>query len=130
MRITLDTNVLIAAFISRGSCHEIFEHIARNHQLIVSDFILQEFKTILTGKFGFTEKEAKEAADLIRVGAISVEPIKLDKAICSDSDDDNIIATAISGNCQCILSGDKDLTKLKEIKGIIIMNPAEFWKFE
>ena len=76
MRITLDTNVLIAAFISHGTCHEIFEHIKRNHQLIISDFILQEFKSNLIKKFKFAEEEIEEAIQLIKDGSIAVEAVK------------------------------------------------------
>ena len=59
-----------------------------------------------------------------------LKQLNLDQAICSDRDDDNVIATAISGNCQCILSGDKDLTQLKKIRDITILKPSEFWTFE
>ncbi len=38
MKFVLDTNVLIAAFIASGICHDIFEHIVQNHQIVLSDF--------------------------------------------------------------------------------------------
>jgi len=41
MKFVLDTNVLIAAFISSGTCHEILEHVIRNHELALSDFIVK-----------------------------------------------------------------------------------------
>ena len=40
MNILLDTNVLIAAFISRGSCNELLEHVVRYHRLVLSKYIL------------------------------------------------------------------------------------------
>lgn len=43
MRILLDTNVLIAAFLTRGICNELLEHCLRHHQLINSEFLLNEF---------------------------------------------------------------------------------------
>ncbi len=39
MKIVLDTNVLIAAFISHGTCNELLEHCALNHEVILSPFI-------------------------------------------------------------------------------------------
>ena len=37
MKILLDTNVLIAAFITRGLFNELLEHCLRRHQIIISD---------------------------------------------------------------------------------------------
>ena len=53
MRIVLDTNVLIAAFVSRGVCHELLEHCERQHQLISSGFILREFEDKLLTSVAF-----------------------------------------------------------------------------
>ena len=36
MRLVLDTNVLISAFISRGLCTQVFEHCAKHHELVTS----------------------------------------------------------------------------------------------
>lgn len=58
MRVVLDTNVLIAAFIARGVCSELLEHCVRHHTLATSEFILNEFREKLTSKFRFTSEEA------------------------------------------------------------------------
>ena len=60
MRILLDTNVLIAAFIARGVCHELLEHCALNHELITSNFILAEVRENLLLKFNFSGELADE----------------------------------------------------------------------
>ena len=44
MKVLLDTNVLIAAFIARGSCAELLEHCVRRHELFTSQWILEEFR--------------------------------------------------------------------------------------
>ena len=64
MKFVLNTNVLIAAFISSGTCHEILEHVIRNHELVLSDFIVSEFKEKLFIKFHYDEKEVDEALNL------------------------------------------------------------------
>lgn len=50
MRLVLDTNVLLAAYLSRGHCHELVEHCARQQTLVTSAFILNEFREKLVGK--------------------------------------------------------------------------------
>jgi predicted nucleic acid-binding protein len=37
VRLVLDTNVLIAAIVARGACHELLEHCARQHRVVTSD---------------------------------------------------------------------------------------------
>ena len=44
MKIVLDTNVLISAFITHGHCAELLEHCVYAHELMVSEFILAEFE--------------------------------------------------------------------------------------
>jgi putative PIN family toxin of toxin-antitoxin system len=59
-----------------------------------------------------------------------VIPAKLDAPISRDSDDDNIIATAVAGQCDCIVTGDNDLLVLENFNGISIIKPADFSEFE
>src|SRR2546428_7387927 len=65
MRIVLDTNVLIAAFISHGTCHELLEHCLNHHELVTSPFILGEFSQTLGKKFGFPSGEVREALRIL-----------------------------------------------------------------
>ncbi len=55
-----------------------------------------------------------------------VTPVSLSSPVCRDPDDDHILATAVAGNCECIISGDKDLLVLKQFGDIKIFSPSEF----
>ena len=57
-----------------------------------------------------------------------VEPAVIDKPVCRDTSDDRIIGTALGGDADFIITGDKDLLVLKKYKGIKIVTPREFWK--
>ena len=130
MRIVLDTNVLIAAFIARGMCRELLEHCVRHHKLVTSEFILNEFREKLTGKFKFTSAEANAAAALLQTRMIVVDPTGLNSPVCRDADDDNVLATAAAGNCDCIVTGDKDLLVLRRFSGIDIVSAGDFLEYE
>lgn len=130
MRVVLDTNVLIAAFIAHGVCNELLEHCALNHDIILSSFILDELKGKLHKKFGFTMREANRVVRLLTSRATTVTPQEFPESICRDPDDDNIIGTAAAGSCDCIVTGDKDLLVLKSTSGIPIIRPSDFWEFE
>lgn len=126
MRTVPDTNVLIASLISRGFCYELIEHCFLNHTLVTSEFILGEVKEKLVEKFKYSPETAEEAIALFRSRMEVVTPENLSSPVCRDPDDDNILATAVAGNCECIITGDKDLLVLKQFGEIKILSPREF----
>ncbi len=130
MKIVLDTNILIAAFISHGACTELFEHCVRNHDVIGSEFILKEFSKHMTGKFKVPAREVSQTMRLLRSRISVVVPVKLDKNVCRDPKDHHILGGAIKGKCQCIITGDKDLLILKKFQGVNIFSPRQFWEYE
>lgn len=130
MRVLLDTNVLIAAFIARGTCSELLEYGVRNHARILSTSLLLEFEGKLTSKFGFTHKVAQDAVALLRGRMIVVEAASLDQPVCRDPDDDVVLATAVAGECDYIVTGDKDLLVLERFRQIPILAPTDFWRHE
>lgn len=83
MKIVFDTNVLIAALIARGVCHDLLEHCVLRHTLHTSDFILNETHETLTLKFGYAEDLADEAVTLLRSKMKLVTPATLERQVWS-----------------------------------------------
>ena len=108
MRAVPDTNVLIASLISRGFCRELLEYCFFNHTLVTSESILGELKEKLAEKFKYSTEIAEEAVELFRSRMQVVIPAALSSPISRDPDDDNILAAALAGNCECVITGDKD----------------------
>ena len=130
MRVLLDTNVLIAAFISQGSCNELLEHCFQDHQIVTSSELVSEFVEVLSGKFGYTRDETREARQILLSMVTFVDPEDLPTPVCRDPDDDRVLAAAVGGAAACIVTGDNDLLELEEHLGISILRPSEFWSFE
>ena len=130
MRIVLDTNVLIAAYATRGQCHEIMEHCIRNHTVVSSEVLLTELAEKLTKKLRFTPETTLELIALLRPRLTIVDPGLLQPPACRDPDDDWVLATAVEGNCGCIITGDKDLLVLNPFGSVAIIPPGSFWRFE
>lgn len=130
MRIVLDTNVLVAAFIAHGNCNELLEYCVVQHEVVLSKFILEELLDVLTRKFDFTQADAQAAIRLLRTRTHLVDPVPLPIPVCRDPEDDTILATARTGECVAIVTGDKDLTDLQQYEGIRILTPSAFWEFE
>jgi putative PIN family toxin of toxin-antitoxin system len=130
VRVLLDTNVLIAAFIAHGTCHDLFLHVTRHRQLVSSRYILDELVRNLTGKFRFSKKDSLEVASLIRERAELASAVEVEPRFEIDHDDLPILGAAVAGSCQCLVTGDKEFLKLEQIERIPILPPSQFWKFE
>jgi len=130
MRILLDTNVLIAAFITRGVCSDLLEHCIHRHKLVTSEFILNEFREHMIGKFQYSVSETEEAVELLRTKMEVVTPVQLEHPVCRDPDDDVVLGTALAGNVACIITGDKDLLVLRRYGSSDIVSPAQFPAYE
>ena len=130
MRLVLGTNVLIAAFVSRGHCFDLLEHVARAHELFTSEYILVEFRGKLTGKLRVPEAVVEAAVSLQRARTTVVEPASLDGPVCRDPDDDPVLGTAVAAAADALITGDSELLELGAYRGIAIVSPSAFWAFE
>lgn len=129
MRILLDTNVLIAAVIARGLCSEILEYSVRYHSLISSPFIQSEFEEKLDEKFNFSKREITEASKLIFSRMEMVKSFTASAAL-KDRDDLEVLGTAVVGQCELLVTGDRELLALKKFHQAQIVSPRDFWKME
>lgn len=130
MRLVLDTNVLIAAYATRGQCYDLLEHCARAHTIVSSPVLLVELREKLTKKLKFSAESATELIEILHARVELIDPPPLQPPACRDPDDDWVLATAIAGDCQCIVTGDKDLLVLNPFRSLGIVSPADFWRYE
>ena len=54
-----------------------------------------------------------------------VKPIALPKRICRDPDNDIVLATAVAGRADLVVTGDNDLLALRAFNGIRIFSPRQ-----
>jgi putative PIN family toxin of toxin-antitoxin system len=130
MRLVLDANVLIAAFIARGVCAELLEHCVREHEPVTSEAVLEEVRRNLVEKVKVSAAQAEQTVRLLRTRFEVVEPVALEAQVCRDPDDDVVLGTAIAGRCEAIVTGDRDLLDLVTHREITIVSPRGFWSLE
>ncbi len=126
MRVVLDTNVIIAAFASRGLCAELFEVCLVDHTIVISEHILSEIQKKLIEKIHLPKSTLQNIIDYFRSIAEVFEPEHIE-SVCRDKDDNKIIGTALAGSARFIITGDGDLLALKKYKGVRMINPREYW---
>ncbi len=126
MRILYDTNVLVAMLSRRESIlafKRLIEHDETVH--ISSDHILSEVEAVLVEKMKLTRQKAKVAARLLERQSVIVHPIKIEK-ICRDPFDDYVLAAAVAGRADYLVTADKDLLVLKKHRQVVIVTPRKF----
>lgn len=134
MKIVMDTNVIISAIAFGGIPREILELIFnREVYNYISDDILDEIKEVLQRpKFNYDALKIKFIIHELEQISEYMEPIKINEAksqiqsTVRDQDDNCIIAMAIAGACDYLVTGDDDLLILQEVNQIKIVTPREF----
>lgn len=125
MRIVLDTNVLISGTLYGGHPRAIIDRVLLGEfQLIISPHLLDEFDRLLRSKFSAAPPTVSAIRSELEALAEVVIPDTVPN-ICRDPDDDHVLAAAVAGSVDAIVTGDKDLLVLDPFEGIAIIRPAE-----
>lgn len=122
-----DTNVLVSGSIVQHGNPAFILDSWRNEkvQIITSLEILAEFQRVMLEKFNAPQNEVEILnAFFIWKGKI-VEPKQKFNVIKEDPTDNKFLEVAVEGNADYMVSGDKDLLRLKNFMGIQIISPAE-----
>jgi putative PIN family toxin of toxin-antitoxin system len=125
VRLVFDTNVIVAALVSEGLCHEVVETHLPDQDAILSRILWDELVEKLRERFDLAAGDLP-LLGLYRRQATWVEPQPLDEPVSSDPDDDWVLATAIAGQADAVVTGDDDLLALGEYKGVAILSPRRF----
>jgi putative PIN family toxin of toxin-antitoxin system len=128
-RVVLDTNVYISIFTSpKGELGAIWEHALKGtYTLLISPAIVAELANVLREKFMWPENPIKARVKRFARIADIIAPTIVPNVIENDPPDNHILACAISGKADVIVSGDKrHLLPLKEYEGIPVVRPVDF----
>jgi hypothetical protein len=125
MRILYDTNALVAMLSRRESILSFKKLLQDQTVHVSSSFILAEVEAVLVKKMKLTKQKAKVAARLFERQSTIVHPKNIEK-ICRDPFDDYVLAAAVTGKVDYLITADRDLLVLEKYKGIVIVTPRAF----
>lgn len=131
MRVVADTNIVVSGLLWNGNERRLMDA-ARDGivGLVTSRALLTELEDVLCRpKFksrltrnnverSFLVEAYSELADVVVTRL-------LDIAIARDPDDDEVLACAIAGDCETVVTGDEDLLVVNQYQGIRILRTAE-----
>ncbi|HEY3171200.1 MAG TPA: putative toxin-antitoxin system toxin component, PIN family [Thermoanaerobaculia bacterium] len=129
MRVFLDTNVLVAAFATRGLCADVFRLVLAEHELLVSRTLIEELSRALTRKVRVPEPVVREIVAFLRASASFVEGAPKPPSVAvRDPDDAIILGEALAGGTDVLVTGDRDLLVLGKVGALRILDPRGFWE--
>ena len=128
MRVFLDTNVLVSAVATRGLCADVLREILVSHQLVVSHPVISELKNILHAKIGIPHEIVSDFVEVLTQDSILSENTSLEDIAIKDKADILILSTALNGNAELFVTGDKELLELEEVQSMRIVSPRKFWE--
>ena len=130
MRLVLDTNTVVSGLIWGRMPGRLIDAAAAGKVQIISSLpLLDELHGVLVRKKFAAQlaEQAVDAADLFEGYAALVQfvvPAVIGPVLLADPDDDIVLATAVAGNADVIVSGDAHLLGIGEFLGIPIVTPS------
>lgn len=132
MKVVLDTNIWVSAWLWRGTPGHLIR-LARKSAITLcsSEALLAELEKTLSDRkitqkmqsLNFTKEQlmigTREITKIYEISELNVPELR-------DPDDTMVLATAIASQADAIITGDRDLLVLAEYQGIKIMAAQDF----
>lgn len=133
MRAVLDANILVSAVLRpkgvpaqilqawrQGQCH-----------VVTCEQILTEAAEVLAlprirRRYPLTDENVARLLTILRRRADFASVTTIQPVVKADADDDVILACALKGQVDYIVTGDRHLLNLGEYKGIPVLSPRQF----
>lgn len=127
MKVYLDTNIVLAAFATRGLCADLFAHVLLEHELLVGETVIRELRSKLRIKLKLSRNDIDEIEALLRDQTVVRTPANHLSLGISDPDDEWIVAEALAGDADALVTGDAALHKLGKRAPLPIVTPRGLW---
>lgn len=125
-RVCLDSSVLVAGFASRGLCADLVRVVLTEYEMILPEVVAEEVRRVLKNKLRLGES-AEAAADAVlarcRIAPRSDVPSPVE---VRDADDEQVLADALAGGAEILVTGDHDLLAVADRSPIPILSPRAF----
>ena len=128
LRIFFDTNVLASALATRGLCADLYRLVVTEHELLTGEFNLAELRRVLRERFRAPPAVVKEAELALRQNTIVPVPKRTLEMKVRDPDDAWVLASAVAGGADVLVTGDKDLLSIAKHAPLKVLNPRQLWE--
>ena len=127
MRVMLDTNIIISAFVFRSKkMNKLIYLLSKEHEIIICSYTIEELKDLVNTKFKVSQNDLDDFLKNFPFNLV-YSPSNVENKLFDirDKDDYIILHTAIIEDVDIFITGDKDFDNIN-IDKPEIMNPTEF----
>ncbi len=133
MRAVLDSNVIVSGFLAaKGPSARVLDAV-REGQLtwVTSKVILDEVRKVLAlpriqKRYRVTPEAAETLLLLVGESALRIRGVVQVVGKCRDPKDDAILACAVEGRAEYVVTGDEDLLTMEVYESVMIVTPRRF----
>jgi putative PIN family toxin of toxin-antitoxin system len=127
VKVYLDTNVLVAAFATRGLCADVLHAVLAEHQLVTGEAGLAETGRILRQKIRLSREVVAELETFLRQQSTVVRNPRPLSIKLRDTDDLAILGEALAAEADVLVTGDRDLLDIGDRAPLPIVTPRGLW---
>ena len=128
MRVCLDSNVLVSAFATRGLAADVLRATLAEHELLVPEVVLVEVRRVLERKIRLPAATIAAIDQLLRSQTLVPKPPSTLKTPVRDPDDAWVLASAVAGGADILVTGDADLLAAAKDASLPVVSPRSFWE--
>ena len=128
-RTVFDTNAIVSALLFNDSVPGLALIKALDTgAILVSATLAQELQDVLNRPRFDRYVTREERDEFLMAFMCEAELVEITETVgaCRDPKDDQILELAVSGNADCIVTGDDDLLTMNPFRGIAIIAPIDF----
>jgi putative PIN family toxin of toxin-antitoxin system len=124
--VCLDSNVFVAGFASRGLCADLVRLVLTDYELILPEVVAEEVRRVLKTKLELGESAQAAAEALLGRCQIAPRSEVPSPVEVRDADDERVLADALAGGAEILVTGDNDRLVVAEQSPIPILSPRAF----
>ena len=131
-RIVLDTNALMSRLLLPDSIPgQAVRKAVEEGAILMSESTLFELADVLGREKFHAYVSIQDREEFLRMLGRIVEMVTILHAVhdCRDDRDNQILEVAVNGQAQVIVTGDEDLLVLNPFRGISILSPVDYLKW-
>ena len=118
----------VSAFATRGLCADVFRVSLTEHDLIISETVLEELRRVLETKFQVPGAVVEDTEAFLRGQAVVVSDAPALSLDLKDASDILVVAEGVKGNADVLITGDRDMLMFAGQAPLPIISPRSFWE--
>jgi putative PIN family toxin of toxin-antitoxin system len=128
VKVYFDTNVLVSAYTARGISSDLMRFVLAEHELVTGEVNLDELRRVLRGRFRASVEQVAAIEAELRAQTIVPKPPAPSSLPIRDPDDRWVLASAVAGGVDLLVTGDQDLLTVAADAPLPIVDPRRCWE--